>query len=95
MALAEGGLEGLDVSISAFLSDGLHRTVRLLQNAFGTLSAAVKGGKIKDVLNAALNFVRFFIGMEAVYTIPSVEKDTTFEVGFMKSALEYASALLK
>ncbi len=69
--------------------------VSFLQNAFGTLSAAVKGGKIKDVFNAALNFVRFFIGMEAVYTIPSVEKDTTFEVGFMKSALEYASALLK
>ena len=40
MALAEGGLEGLDVSISAFLSDGLHRTVRLLQHPFGKFQAS-------------------------------------------------------
>ena len=71
------------------------KKVSFLANAGGALADAVKAGKIKDAFNALLNIVRFFIGMEAVYTIPVVDHDVTFEVGFMKSAFGYVSSILK
>ncbi len=64
------------------------RRVSFLRNAFGALAAAVKDGQVKDAFSALVNIVRFFIGGEAVYTIPVVEADCTFEVGFMKPFFE-------
>lgn len=84
---------GKDYTAFSLKVDG--RKVSFLANAFGTLSAAVKAGKIKDAFNALFNIVNFFIGNEAVYTISSVETDVAVEVSFMKSAFGYKSALLK
>ncbi len=62
--------------------------VSFLHNACGTLSDAVKSGRIRDAFNALVNIVRFFLGGEAVYTIPVVQADMTFEVGFIKPFFE-------
>ena len=69
--------------------------VSFLANAFGTFSAAVKEKRIKDAFNALLNVMRFFIGGQAVYSVPVVDRDMTFEVGFMKSVFAYKSSILK
>ena len=62
--------------------------VSFMKNAFTQVGNAVQTGKIKNVFNALLNIVKFCIGKDVVYTIPSITADTTFEVTFYKSFFE-------
>ena len=62
--------------------------VGFLQNAVSALRDAAQSGNFKNILNALVNVVKFCLGKDAVYTIPSVEADTTFEVGFLKPYFE-------
>lgn len=68
--------------------------VSFFANAFDAFDSALKARAFRDAFGALLNMAKFVIGLEAVYTISPIEADVTFEVGFMKSALAYTSALL-
>lgn len=60
------------------------RRVSMTANTARMLSLAVKSGKIKDVFNALVNYVKYWIGKEAKFTVENVTCDTTFEVGFIQ-----------
>lgn len=58
--------------------------VSMLGYSLRALKTAIADGNIKNVFSAIVNYVKFLLGKEASYTIEDVQKDFTFEVGFMR-----------